>query len=305
MPAQIINGKKISEEIKQEVKQQAEALYYETGIVPGLAFILVGDNPASKVYVKMKGEACKELGFYSVTLKLPVETTENELIEKINTFNSDPRIHGILVQLPLPSHIDEQKILQTIDPIKDVDGFHPINVGKLVIGLDTYLPCTPAGIQELLKRSGINPSGKHVVIVGRSNIVGKPIANILLQKKEWANATVTICHTGTKDISYFTKQADILIAAMGKPEFIKGDMIKPGAVVIDVGVNRVEVNRVEDPNSEKGYKLVGDVHFESAYEVAGAITPVPGGVGPMTIAMLMKNTLKAALNQVKAKQFSN
>ncbi len=300
MPAQIINGKKISEEIKQEVKKQAEALYKETGVVPGLAFVLVGDNPASKVYVTMKGKACEELGFYSITLKLPTETTEEELIEKIQNLNSDPKIHGILVQLPLPSHINEQKILQAIDPIKDVDGFHPVNVGKLVIGLDTYLPCTPAGIQELLKRSGINPSGKHVVVVGRSNIVGKPIANILLQKKEWANATVTICHTGTKDISYFTKQADILIVAMGKPELIKGDMIKPGAVVIDVGVNRVD-----DPTSEKGYKLVGDVHFESAYEVAGAITPVPGGVGPMTIAMLMKNTLQAAMNQVLTKQFSN
>lgn len=294
MPAQIINGKKISEEIKHEVKQQAEALFKETGIIPGLAFILVGDNPASQVYVKMKGKACEELGFYSITLKLPTETSEAELIEKINALNSDPKIHGILVQLPLPSHINEHRILQTIDPIKDVDGFHPVNVGKLVIGLDTYLPCTPAGIQELLKRSNINPSGKHVVVVGRSNIVGKPIANILLQKKEWANATVTICHTGTRNISYYTKQADILIAAMGSAEFIKGDMIKPGAVVIDVGVNRID-----DPNSEKGYKLVGDVHFESAIEVAGAITPVPGGVGPMTIAMLMKNTLKAAINQIK------
>lgn len=294
MPAQIINGKKISEEIKHEVKQQAEALFKETGIIPGLAFILVGDNPASQVYVKMKGKACEELGFYSITLKLPTETSEAELIEKINALNSDPKIHGILVQLPLPSHINEHRILQTIDPIKDVDGFHPVNVGKLVIGLDTYLPCTPAGIQELLKRSNINPSGKHVVVVGRSNIVGKPIANILLQKKEWANATVTICHTGTKNISYYTKQADILIAAMGSAEFIKGDMIKPGAIVIDVGVNRID-----DPNSEKGYKLVGDVHFESAIEVAEAITPVPGGVGPMTIAMLMKNTLKAAINQIK------
>jgi len=300
MPAQIINGKKISEEIKQEVKQQAKALFNETGVIPGLAFILVGDNPASQVYVKTKGKACEELGFFSITLKLPTETTEDELIEKINNLNSDPRIHGILVQLPLPHHINEQKILQAIDPIKDVDGFHPVNVGKLVIGLETYPPCTPAGIQELLKRSGINPSGKHVVVLGRSNIVGKPIANILLQKREWANATVTVCHTGTKDISYFTKQADILIVAMGKPEFVKGDMIKPGAVVIDVGVNRVD-----DPGSEKGYRLVGDVHFESAYEVAGAITPVPGGVGPMTIAMLMKNTLQAAMNQVKVKQISN
>jgi methylenetetrahydrofolate dehydrogenase (NADP+)/methenyltetrahydrofolate cyclohydrolase len=300
MPAQLIDGKKISEEIKNEVKQKAKALFDETGITPGLAFILVGDNPASQAYVKMKGKACEELGFYSITLKLPAETTEDELIEKIHNLNSDPKIHGILVQLPLPSHIDEQKILQVIDPIKDVDGFHPVNVGKLVIGLETYLPCTPAGIQELLKRSGINPSGKHVVVLGRSNIVGKPIANILLQKKEWANATVTVCHTGTRDISYFTKQADILIVAMGKPEFVKGDMIKPGATVIDVGINRIE-----DPSSDKGYKIVGDVHFESAYEVAGAITPVPGGVGPMTIAMLMKNTLQAAINQIKVGNFSN
>ncbi len=300
MPAQIINGKKISEEIKQEVKQQAKALFDETGVIPGLAFILVGDNPASQVYVKMKEKACEELGFYSVTFKLPAETSEDELIEKINSLNSDPQIHGILVQLPLPSHIDEQKILQAIDPIKDVDGFHPVNVGKLVIGLETYLPCTPAGIQELLKRSDINPSGKHVVVLGRSNIVGKPIANILIQKKEWANATVTVCHTGTKDIAYFTKQADILIVAMGKPEFVRGDMIKPGAVVIDVGINRVD-----DPSSEKGYKIVGDVNFKSAYEVASAITPVPGGVGPMTIAMLMKNTLQATINQVKVKQLSN
>jgi methylenetetrahydrofolate dehydrogenase (NADP+)/methenyltetrahydrofolate cyclohydrolase len=300
MPAQIINGRKISEEIKKEVKQKKEALFNETGIVPGLAFILVGDNPASQVYVNMKGKACEELGFYSVTIKLPAQTTEDELIEKIKVLNNDSKIHGILVQLPLPAHIDEQKVLQAIDPIKDVDGFHPVNVGKLVIGLDTYLPCTPAGIQELLKRSDINPSGKHVVVVGRSNIVGKPIANILLQKRDWANATVTVCHTGTRDISYFTRQADILIVAMGKPEFIRGDMIKPGAVVIDVGVNRID-----DPNAEKGYRIVGDVHFESAFEVAGAITPVPGGVGPMTIAMLMKNTLQAALNQIKVKELAN
>jgi methylenetetrahydrofolate dehydrogenase (NADP+)/methenyltetrahydrofolate cyclohydrolase len=300
MPAQIINGRKISEEIKKEVKQKKEALFNKTGIVPGLAFILVGDNPASQVYVNMKSKACEELGFYSVTIKLPAQTTEDELIEKIKALNNDSKIHGILVQLPLPAHIDEQKVLQAIDPIKDVDGFHPVNVGKLVIGLDTYLPCTPAGIQELLKRSDINPSGKHVVVVGRSNIVGKPIANILLQKRDWANATVTVCHTGTRDIAYFTRQADILIVAMGKPEFIRGDMIKPGAVVIDVGVNRID-----DPNAEKGYRIVGDVHFESAFEVAGAITPVPGGVGPMTIAMLMKNTLQAALNQIKVKELAN
>jgi methylenetetrahydrofolate dehydrogenase (NADP+)/methenyltetrahydrofolate cyclohydrolase len=292
MPARIIDGRKISEEIKLEIKERAEHLRKERGITPGLAFILVGDNPASQVYVKMKGKACEELGFYSVVFHLPETVGECELVQKIEELNSDNKIHGILVQLPLPAHIDEKRIIQSIDPMKDVDGFHPVNVGKLVIGLDTYLPCTPAGIQELLRRSGIDTSGRHVVVVGRSNIVGKPIANLLIQKRQWANAIVTVCHTGAEDISQFTRQADILIVAIGRPEFIKGDMIKPGAVVVDVGVNRVN-----DPDSRKGYKLVGDVHFESAYEIASAITPVPGGVGPMTIAMLMKNTLKAAMNQ--------
>jgi methylenetetrahydrofolate dehydrogenase (NADP+)/methenyltetrahydrofolate cyclohydrolase len=293
MIATIIDGKRIAEEIKQEVKQQTAELKAEKGITPGLAFILVGENPASQVYVRMKGKACEECAFYSVTEKMPAEISEETLLNKVQGFNNDTRIHGILVQLPMPKHINEEKVIETINPRKDVDGFHPINVGRMLIGHDTYLPCTPAGIHQLLIRSGINPGGRHVVVVGRSNIVGKPIANILFQKKEWANAVVTICHTGAKDISHFTKQADILIAAMGRAEAITGDMIREGAIVIDVGVNRVD-----DPTAKNGYRLVGDVHFESASKVASAITPVPGGVGPMTIAMLMLNTLRAAREDV-------
>ena len=289
MAATLIDGKKIAEDIKREVKLETDKLKIENKITPGLAFIIVGENPASQSYVKMKGKGCDEMGFYSITEKLPAETTEIQVLQLINQFNLDPKIHGILVQLPLPKHIDEQKIIAAIDHKKDVDGFHPINIGRMVIGLPCFKPCTPAGVQELLIRSGNNPSGKHVVIVGRSNIVGKPLANILLQKQKGANAVVTIVHTGAKDISYFSKQADILIAAMGKPECIAGEMIKPGAVVIDVGINRIE-----DTTAKNGYRIVGDVHFESASKVAGAITPVPGGVGPMTIAMVLKNTLLAA-----------
>jgi methylenetetrahydrofolate dehydrogenase (NADP+)/methenyltetrahydrofolate cyclohydrolase len=289
MPALIIDGKKIAEEIRLEVKLETERLKTERGIVPGLAFILVGENPASQSYVKMKGKACNEVGFYSVTEKLPAEISEQELLRLIEQFNHDEKIHGILVQLPLPNHINEERILNAIDYRKDVDGFHPINVGRLVTGQDCLKPCTPLGVQELLVRSGNDPSGKHVVVVGRSNIVGKPVMNILLQKQKGANAVVTIAHTGTKDISYFTKQADILIAAIGKAECITGDMLKPGAVVIDVGINRLE-----DSSTKSGNRTVGDVHFASASQVASAITPVPGGVGPMTIAMLLKNTLQAA-----------
>jgi methylenetetrahydrofolate dehydrogenase (NADP+) / methenyltetrahydrofolate cyclohydrolase len=289
MAAKIIDGKAISRQIREEIRQQTEEFHKETGILPGLAFILVGKNPASQVYVKMKGKGCEEVGFYSVTEELPEDMSQQELTRLIDAFNHDPKIHGILTQLPLPKHINEAAVIESIHPDKDVDGFHPVNVGKLIIGLDTLRPCTPAGIQELLVRSNIDPAGRHVVVVGRSNIVGKPIGNILVQKKQWANAVVTICHTGAKDLSYYTKQADILIAAVGRPEVITGDMLKPDAVVIDVGVNRVD-----DASTEKGYKLVGDVHFESAREVASAITPVPGGVGPMTIAMLLQNTLQSA-----------
>lgn len=289
MPAKIIDGKKISEEIKSEVKLQTQKLISEKGIVPGLAFILVGENPASQSYVKMKNKACEEVGFYHITETLSTTTSEDEVLKLIDKYNNDNNIHGILVQLPLPKHIDENKVIESINYRKDVDGFHPVNVGKLVIGQDCLRPATPSGIQELLIRSGNDPSGKHVVVLGRSNIVGKPVANILLQKQAGANAVVTIAHTGAKDITYFSKQADILICAIGKAEVISGDMINPGTIVIDVGVNRVP-----DKNKKSGYKIVGDVHFESAAKIAGAITPVPGGVGPMTIAMLLKNTLKAA-----------
>ena len=287
--AEIIDGKKIAEDIKREIKEETQRLKETKGIVPGLAVILVGDNPASQSYVKSKGKACEAIGFYSITEIMPATISEQALLDKINEFNHDSRIHGVLVQLPLPKHINEQKVIEAIDPRKDVDGFHPMSIGKLVIGLDTFKSCTPAGIQELLIRSGNDPSGKHVVVVGRSNIVGKPIANILLQKQRGANAVVTVAHTGTSDLTSYIKSADILIAAIGKPEFITGAMLKPGVVIIDVGINRVE-----DASSPKGYRIVGDVHFESASKVAKAITPVPGGVGLMTVAMLMKNTLKAA-----------
>lgn len=285
----IIDGKKISQEIKDEVRTATERFKSEKGFVPGLAFILVGENPASQAYVKSKGKSCEEIGFYSVTERVPESTTETELLAMIDRFNRDPLIHGILVQLPLPKHINEQRVIEAISPAKDVDGFHPANVGKMMIGIDTFFPCTPYGIVELLKRTNIDPSGKHVVVVGRSNIVGKPIANMLVQKKEWANAIVTIAHTAAKDISYYTKQADILIAAVGKAHAITKEMLKPGVVVIDVGINRVE-----DASTKTGYRLTGDVDYESVKEVASAMTPVPGGVGPMTIAMLMVNTLKAA-----------
>ena len=293
MPATIIDGKKIAEDIKREVKQETDRLKADRGITPGLAFILVGENPASQAYVTMKGKGCEEMGFYSLTEKLPLDVSESKLLEHIEKFNRDPRIHGILTQLPLPQHIDEERILNAIDYRKDVDGFHPINVGRLVTGQNCFKPCTPLGVQELLIRSGHDPAGKHVVIVGRSNIVGKPLLNILLQKQKGANAVVTIVHTGTKDISLWIRQADILIVAIGRAESIAGDMIKPGAVVIDVGINRIE-----DSTAKNGYRIVGDVHFASASQVASAISPVPGGVGPMTIAMLLKNTLLSAQGKI-------
>jgi methylenetetrahydrofolate dehydrogenase (NADP+)/methenyltetrahydrofolate cyclohydrolase len=294
MSAKIIDGKKIADEIRQEVKVEAEGLKEAQGIVPGLAFILVGENPGSLAYVRSKEKACGEMGFYSVTERRPDSVSEAELLELIARFNGDSKIHGLLVQLPLPKHIDEARVIEAVDPAKDVDGFHPMNVGKLVIGEDALKPCTPAGIQELLVRSGNDPKGKHVVVAGRSNIVGKPVANILMQKQAGANAVVTVVHTGAADFAHFTRQADILIAAIGKPEAITADMVRVGAVVIDVGINRVE-----DASVSKGYRIVGDVHFESVAKKASAITPVPGGVGPMTIAMLMKNTLKAAVHSLK------
>lgn len=292
--AQIIDGKKIAAEIRAEVKSSAAALKSERGIVPGLAFILVGEAPASQSYVRMKGEACEEVGFHSLTERMPADVPERVLLERIRALNADDAYHGILVQLPLPTHISEAKVIEAIDPRKDVDGFHPISVGRLVIGEETLRPCTPAGIQELLIRSGNDPAGKHVVVVGRSNIVGKPVANILLQKQRGANAVVTVVHTGAKDLTQFIRSADILVAAIGKPEFIRGEQLKPGVVVIDVGINHVS-----DPTRKAGYRIVGDVHFESAFKVASAITPVPGGVGPMTIALLLKNTLHACMTNTQ------
>jgi len=293
MTAKIIDGKQIAEKIREEVKAETAALKAK-GVTPGLVTILVGENPASISYVTAKQQTAKELGFYSVQDSQPATISQQDLLALVDKYNKDPKIHGILVQLPLPKHIDEAKVLNAIDPDKDVDGFHPVNVGRLMIGEAKFLPCTPAGIQQLLIRSGAKIEGAEVVVVGRSNIVGKPIANILLQKQAGANATVTVCHTRTKNIGEHTRRADILIVAAGYPNAITVDMVKEGAVVIDVGVNRVG----EKPSTKTPGKMVailrGDVDFDAVKEKAGAITPVPGGVGPMTITMLMHNTLKGA-----------
>ncbi|MDQ3194549.1 MAG: bifunctional 5,10-methylene-tetrahydrofolate dehydrogenase/5,10-methylene-tetrahydrofolate cyclohydrolase [Bacteroidota bacterium] len=283
----IIDGKLISSLIKSEIKSLTEKLKSDTGLTPGLAFILAGENPASRVYVKNKGKACEELGFYSVTETLPGNIPENKLLELISKFNNDERIHGILVQLPLPPHINEQKIIESINHKKDVDGFHPLNVGRMLIGEKCFIPCTPLGISELLKRSNVVTEGSNVVVIGRSNIVGKPVANLLLRTE--FNSTITVCHSKTKNIKDITASADILIAAIGKANFVKKDFIKEGCVIIDVGINRVE-----DKNSKTGYKITGDVDFDDCLDKCGKITPVPGGVGPMTIAMLMKNTFDSA-----------
>jgi len=288
MTAKLINGNEIAQQIREELKQETKRLKEKHNVVPGLVTILVGENPASVSYVTAKQKTSKELGFYSIQDNQAATITEEELLKLIDKYNKDSKIHGILVQLPLPKHINETKILYAIDPKKDVDGFHPVNVGKLMIGEADYLPCTPAGIQQLLIRTGAKIDGAEVVVVGRSNIVGKPIANILLQKQKGANATVTICHTGTKDMTFHTKRADILVVAAGKPKAVTADMVKEGAVVIDVGVNRIGMT------PEGKAKLCGDVDFDGVKEKAGAITPVPGGVGPMTITMLMMNTVKAA-----------
>ena len=288
MSAKIIDGKQIAADIREELKAEVAGLK-EKGIVPGLGVILVGADPASQSYVTAKERACENIGIYSDDNRLSAETSEEELLALVDQMNNDSKINGILVQLPLPKHINEAAILLAIDPDKDVDGFHPMSVGKMMVGEDTFLPCTPHGIVQLLSRSGVETSGAHVVVVGRSNIVGKPVANMLLQKKEGANATVTLCHTRTKDLGYFTRQADIIIAASGWPNTITVDMVKDGVVVIDVGVNRVE-----DASRERGYRLVGDVDFDAVKEKAALITPVPGGVGPMTITMLLFNTVESA-----------
>lgn len=288
MPAEIISGKDIAEEIRRELREEIDRLKTVHGVVPGLCTVLVGDNPASVSYVTAKNRACEELGMRSFHYHLPADTAEEYLLGLIAELNRTPEVHGILVQLPLPPQISEKRVLEAIDPGKDVDGFHPVNVGRLLIGEEVFPPCTPAGIRELIIRSGTPLEGAEVVVVGRSNIVGKPIAMMLVQKRADGNATVTICHTKTRDLAAHTRRADILIVAAGHPRAVTGTMIKPGATVIDVGVNRIGT-------TESGKaKLVGDVDFESAREVAGKITPVPGGVGPMTITMLLANTLKAA-----------
>lgn len=284
----IIDGKKIAADIREELKLKINLLRENKKNVPGLVTIIVGENPASQVYVNMKIKACAEIGMNSKLEKLDENISQDELLKIIDDYNKDDYFHGILVQLPLPKHIDEDKIIEAINPSKDVDGFHPISVGKLVIGKDTFKSCTPFGIMELLKRYKIETKGKHVVVVGRSNIVGKPIANMLVQKEEGANAIVTICHSAAPDISYYTKQADILIAAVGRANLITKEMVKENVVVIDVGINRIK-----DAESKKGYKIVGDVEFDGVSKKASWITPVPGGVGPMTIAMLLSNTYKA------------
>ena len=295
MTARIISGQDVAQQIREELKKEVADMKERHNVVPGLVTILVGEDPASVSYVTAKQRTSHELNFYSVQDNQSPDVPEEKLLELIATYNKDPRIHGILVQLPLPKHIDEKKVLNAIDPDKDVDGFHPVNVGRLMIGGKEarYLPCTPAGIQELIVRAGFTTDGAEVVVVGRSNIVGKPIANIMLQKAKGANSTVTVVHTRTRDMASHCKRADILIVAAGVPDLVKPEWIKPGACVIDVGVNRVG-EKISEKTGKKIAILKGDVNFDAAKEIAGAITPVPGGVGPMTITMLMKNTVKAA-----------
>lgn len=288
MTAKIISGVEVAAQIRVEIKQEVEQLKAKHNLIPGLATVLLGTDPGSLSYITGKEKTAKELGFYSERIDLPETTSQKDLLALIDKLNKEPKIHGILVQIPLPKHIHESEVLYAINPKKDVDGFHPVNMGKLMIGEADYLPCTPAGIQQLLIRSGVKTEGAEVVVVGRSNIVGKPIANILFQKAKGANATVTICHTRTRDMAFHTRRADILIVATGRPKAITADMVKADAVVIDVGVNQIGT-------AKNGKRiLVGDVDFDTVKEKASMITPVPGGVGPMTITMLMLNTLKAA-----------
>lgn len=292
----ILSGKELAEKMRQEMKSETDELKMRHNLVPGLAVVLIGDNPASLSYVKGKEKACAQVGILSREYKFDADYKEKQLLKLIRELNNDPLIHGILVQLPLPDHINEEEILYAIDPTKDVDGFHPVNIGKMMIGAPSFLPCTPHGIQQLLLRNNIEISGKHVVIVGRSNIVGKPLAMILVQKNPGANATVTMCHTRTRNMAEITKLADILVVAAGRPHTVNADMVKQGAVVIDVGVNRVE-----DKSKKRGYRLIGDVEFDEVSEKASAISPVPGGVGPMTITMLLHNTIQSAKNHAGIK----
>ncbi len=288
MTAQIIDGKQVAADMRAELQEKVARLK-DKGIVPGLAVVLVGEDPASRSYVTAKEKACGDIGIYSEDIRIPAETSQAELMTLIDRLNKDDKINGILVQLPLPKHLDENKVLLAIDPAKDVDGFHPVNVGKMMLGQKAFLPCTPHGVIQLLLKSNVKIEGAEVVIVGRSNIVGKPLANMLIQKNATGNATVTVCHTRTKNLADHTLKADILIAAAGAPNMITADMVKAGAVVIDVGVNRVD-----DPTKKRGYRLAGDVDFEAVKEKASLITPVPGGVGPMTITMLLYNTVESA-----------
>ncbi len=289
MAAELIDGKEMASQVRAEVADGVRRLLADSGITPGLAAVLVGEDPASAVYVRNKIRACQEVGILTETFHLEATVPETQVVALVHDLNADSRFHGILVQLPLPASVFERHVIEAIDPNKDVDGLHPLNVGLLLQGQPRFVSATPAGIQQMLLRSGNDPAGKHVVVCGRSNIVGKPLAALLLQKASGANATVTLCHTRTQDLGAITRQADILVAAMGSPQVITGDMVKPGAVVIDVGINRVK-----DPSAARGYRLVGDVDFDSVAAVAGAISPVPGGVGPMTIAMLLSNTLRSA-----------
>ena len=291
MTAEIINGKEIASEVRNEVAKKVQLIKNKNEITPGLAAVLVGDDPASQVYVRNKGRACDEVGIYNETFRLEQSATQLELISLIEKLNVDPKFDGILVQLPLPSHINEKEVIMRLEPSKDVDGLHPYNVGKLLEGSPLFVPATPFGVQTMLLRSGYDPSGKHVVIVGRSQIVGKPLAALLMQKEAGANATVTLCHTGTPDIAVFTRTADILVAAIGRPNSITENMVSANTIVIDVGINRIP-----DASTKSGMRLVGDVDFEAVSRKVKAISPVPRGVGPMTIAMLLANTLKAAEN---------
>ena len=289
MPAKILDGKKLATEMRANIAAQVATLKATHNITPRLAVILIGDDPASHSYVTAKEKACHETGIHSHTLRLPPDTTQDQLLTHITTLNNDPTTHGILIQLPLPKHINESTIINAINPDKDVDGFTPVNIGRMIIGDPCYLPCTPHGIIQMLLNANIDTTGKHAVVIGRSNIVGKPIAHLLMRKAPGGNATVTVCHTATPDLPAHTRQADIIIAAAGRPNTLTGDMIKPGAVIIDVGVNRIP-----DPTAKTGHRLVGDVDYATAAPLASHITPVPGGVGPMTITMLLHNTLESA-----------
>ena len=292
--ANILDGTALSKEIRSEVAESTLNLKTLHNLTPGLAAVLVGDDPASAVYVRNKGRACDEVGIFSEVFRLPKDTTQESVLDLVEDLNRDDRFHGILVQLPLPEQIDETTIIEHIAPSKDVDGIHPFNLGKLTQGIPEFIPGTPAGVQQLLVRNGYDPAGKHVVICGRSNIVGKPLATLLTQRSDGSNATVTVCHTRTNNITDFTKRADIVVAAIGRPKAITADMLKPGCIVIDVGINRVE-----DSSRKSGYRLIGDVDYENILPICEAITPVPGGVGPMTIAMLLVNTVKAAEKSIK------